>query len=83
MNLESEKEFIKSEIDKLDDAQLVEAIKNLLSLGKAKTYENKLRPFTKEEFLKRNSYSQEAIRDNQLITQEEAQEYFKSKHAQS
>lgn len=80
MNLESEKEFIKSEIDKITDIHLVEAIKNMLAVGKAKIFEHNLQPLTKEEFLQRNQHSQSSIQNNQLIAQEDAQEYFKKKH---
>ncbi len=82
MDIKAEKEFIKSELDKTDDIYLVEAIKNMLAFGKAKKYEQALRPMSKEAFYERNELSRKAIDDNELIGQEDAIAYFKRKNAQ-
>ena len=80
MNLQAEKEYIKRELDKVDDIHLVEAIKNMLAFGKAKKYEQSLHPMNKETFYLRNELSREAIKDNNLISQEEAKSYFSRKY---
>jgi ABC-type ATPase with predicted acetyltransferase domain len=83
MDLRIEKEFIKTEIDKTDDVHIVEAIKNILALGKAKEYENSLRPMSISQFHERNKLSQKSIKKNQLIDQKDAKSFFEKKHAQS
>lgn len=81
MNIKAEKEYIKKEVDKVDDIHLVEAIKNMLAFGKVKKYEQSLYPMSKEMFYKRNELSRKTIEENSLISQEEARSYFTSKHA--
>ena len=80
MNLNAEKEYIKRELDKVDDIHLVEAIKSMLAFGKAKKYEQSLHPMSKEIFYQRNELSRKAITDNDLISQEEARSYFTRKN---
>lgn len=82
MDLQAKKEYLKSELDKVEDADLVEAIKNLLNYGKAKKYERDLYPMSKERFYKRNEISRQAIEENALISQEEAKDYFTRKNAE-
>ncbi len=82
MDLQSKKEYIKSELDKVEDADLLEAIKNLLNFGKSKSYERDLYPMSKERFYKRNEISRKAIEENALISQEEAKAYFTRKNAE-
>ncbi|MEQ8478063.1 hypothetical protein [Fulvivirga sp.] len=81
MALQAEKEYIKSELDKIEDIHLVEAIRNMLDFGKAKRYERSLFPMTRESFYERNALSRKAIEEDQLLTQKEAQAYFAKKHA--
>lgn len=81
MDLKVEKEFIKSELDKIEDIHLVEAIKNLLVHGKTKRYEDSLKPMSKEMFYQRQELSQKAIATGDLIDQTEARAYFKEKNA--
>jgi hypothetical protein len=81
INLQAEKEYIKKELDKVDDIHLVEAIKNMLAFGKVKKYEQSLHPMSKEMLYKRNEVSCKAIEENSLISQSEARSYFTSKHA--
>jgi hypothetical protein len=57
MDLQAEKEFIKRELDKVDDIHLVEAIKNMLTYGRVKKYEQSLHPMSKEFFYMRNEPS--------------------------
>jgi hypothetical protein len=80
MNIQAEKEYIKRELDKVDDIHLVEAIKNILEFGKAKKYEQTLYPMSKETFYMRNELSRKIIKDNSLISQEDAKSYFSGKY---
>jgi len=81
MDLKAEKDYIKTELDKLDDVHLVAAIKNMLDFGKAKIYEQGLHPMSKGAFYERNAISRKAIEEDNLITHQEARAYFKWKHA--
>lgn len=80
MDLRLEKDFIKSELEKVDDVHLVEAIKNMLAYGKSKRYENGLQPMSKEDFLERQKSSRQAIEEDNLISQQEAKAYFNRKN---
>ena len=79
MGLQTEIEHIKSELDKVQDIHLVEAIKNLLAYGKAKRYEAKLEPMSKADFYSRNELSRKSIETGELISQSEAKAYFSNK----
>lgn len=81
MDLRIEKEYIKSELDKVEDIHLVEAIKNMLAYGKANRYEKRLQPMSKESFYERHQLSRKAIEEDNLISQEEAKAYFARKNA--
>ena len=81
MNLQEEKEYIKAELDNVNDVDLVVAIKKMIQFGKTKTYEQKLHPMPKEVFYERNKLSRKAIENDNLISQEEAKEYFNRKNA--
>jgi len=80
MDLQTEKDLIKSEIDKVEDAHLVKAIKNMLAFGMSKKHEKGLYPMSKSAFYARNQESRKAIEENQLISQAEAKSYFIRKH---
>lgn len=79
VDLQTEIEHIKAELDQVQDAHLVEAIKSLLAYGRSKQYEKKLEPMTKEEFYARNSVSRKSIESGDLISQSEAKAYFSNK----
>ena len=81
MDLRLEKEYIKSELDKVEDIHLVEAIKNMLAYGKSKRYERALQPMSKEDFYQRQELSWKAIEEDNLISQKEARAYFVRKNA--
>ena len=81
MDLKAEKEYIKAELDKVEDIHLVEAIKNLLAYGRYKKYEQGLHPMSKDTFYQRNNLSRKDIENSDLINQEDARSYFKKKHA--
>ncbi|MEQ9229991.1 MAG: hypothetical protein RIF46_04865 [Cyclobacteriaceae bacterium] len=80
MDIQAEKELIKSELDKVDDIHLVEAIKNILAFGMAKRFEQNLKPMSEEAFYKRNEESQKAIKENKLVSQSDAKLFFERKH---
>ena len=80
MRIKSEIEHIKSELDKVEDIHLIEAIKNLLAYGKAKRYESQLEPMSEDEFYARNERSRKSIEQGDLISQSEAKAYFSRKH---
>jgi hypothetical protein len=79
MRLRTEIEHIKSELDKVKDVHLIEAIKNLLAYGKVKRYETKLEPMSKADFYSRNELSRKSIETNDLVSQSEAKAYFSNK----
>jgi len=79
MKLRTEIEHIKSELDKVQDVHLVEAIKNLLEYGKAKRYETKLEPMSKADFYLRNKISRKSIETGDLINQSDAKAFFSNK----
>lgn len=81
MDIQAEKEFIKMELDKVDDIHLVEAIKSILAFGKSRSQGTSLRQMTKEEFLQRDEASQKSIDEGDLISQEDARLFFAKKHA--
>ncbi|GAB5524680.1 MAG: hypothetical protein Roseis2KO_25520 [Roseivirga sp.] len=81
MDLQVEKEFIKTELDKVDDVHLIEAIKSILAFGKSKSEHGHFRPMTKDEFLQRDQISQKSIDEDDLISQEDARLYFSKKYA--
>lgn len=80
MDLSAEKEYIKSELDKVEDIHLVAAIKNMLAYGKAKRYEESIRPMTPEMFYERQELSRKAVEENNLITHSEAKAFFAKKN---
>ncbi|SMO36679.1 hypothetical protein [Gracilimonas mengyeensis] len=82
MDLQTEKDFIKAELDKVDDIHLVKAIKHILASGTAKNYEHSKNPMSKETFYKRNEISRQGIEEDALISQEEAKQYFVRKNDQ-
>ena len=53
MNLHAEKERIKDELDNINDAHLIKAIRELLNYAKESTEERLLKPFTKQQLVKR------------------------------
>lgn len=82
MDLKTEKERIKTELDKIEDVHLIRAIKSMIAYGNSKSYEKYLHPMSKESFYKRNEESRKAIEQGDLISQEEAKRYFIQKNEQ-
>lgn len=80
MDINSEKESLKKELDLVDDIQLLEAIRKMIDYAKSKSF--KAYPsMTEEEYFNRITESRKAIEEGKLITQEEAKEYFRKKNA--
>jgi hypothetical protein len=80
MDIQAEKDYIKRELDKMDDIHLVDAIKSMVVFGKTRIYERNIQPMTNEAFYERNKVSRKAIEENNLITQQAAKDYFAKKH---
>jgi hypothetical protein len=62
MNLNAEKERIKNEIDATNDEHLLKAIKEMLGYAKAKNEDRYLKPFTKQQLIKRAINSEKDIK---------------------
>jgi len=80
MDLKQEIEFIKQQLDEVEDEKLLNIIREVLAYGKMKS--KSLKPFTEEEYLKRHDESVKAIQSGNLIAQEEVVDYFKRKKEQ-
>lgn len=80
MDINSEKESLKKELDQVEDIQLLEAIRKMIDYGKSKTLKS-YPPMTEDEYFERIKESRKSIEEGKLITQEEAKEYFKKKNA--
>ncbi|MFM9839110.1 MAG: hypothetical protein ACKVOQ_12645 [Cyclobacteriaceae bacterium] len=80
MDIQADKAYIKRELDKTNDIHLVGAIKSIVAFGKTKSYQQGMQPMTKEDFYERNALSRKAIEENDLISQQEARDYFAKKH---
>jgi len=61
MNLTLQKQKIKAEIDEVTDEHLIRAIKELLTYAKTSNEERYLKPFTKQQLVKRALASQKDI----------------------
>jgi hypothetical protein len=53
MNLQIEKQRIKNELDDINDVRLIKAISELLNYAKQSAEERFLKPFTKQQLIKR------------------------------
>ena len=61
MTIETKKKFIKSQIDELNDASLLDVIKNLLQYAANNDYESSLKPMTRAELIRRAKISNQNI----------------------
>lgn len=68
MNLHSEKEKIKTEIDNINDKHLLRAIKEMLGYAKASKEERLLKPFTKQQVIKRALVSEKDIKSGRTTS---------------
>ncbi|MBO6659477.1 MAG: hypothetical protein JJ909_18980 [Roseivirga sp.] len=75
MDIEHTRAYIKLALDKIEDEDLLQSIKNILDSAST-------RPLSQDEFYLRNKISRKAIESDTLLAQEEAMEYFKKKYEQ-
>ncbi|PWL28511.1 hypothetical protein [uncultured Roseivirga sp.] len=75
MDIEHTRAYIKLALDKIEDEDLLQSIKNILDSASSQ-------PFSQDEFYLRNKISRKAIESDTLLAQEEAMEYFKKKYEQ-
>ena len=68
MNLLLEKQLIKTEIDSVNDEHLIRAIKEMLSYAKTNKEERFLKPFTKQQFIKRALTSEKDIKNGRTTS---------------
>ena len=68
MNLIIEKQQIKTEIDLVNDEHLIRAIKEMLSYAKANKEERFLKPFTKQQLIKRALASEKDIKNGRTTS---------------
>ena len=61
MNLNAEKKQIKEDIDDVNDAHLLRAIKEMLTYAKTANEERYIKPFTKQQVVKRALTSEKDI----------------------
>jgi len=61
MNLQIEKQRLKNELDDINDVRLIKAISELLNYAKQSTEERFLKPFTKQQLMKRALASEKDI----------------------
>jgi hypothetical protein len=65
MNLSQEKQWIKDEIDKIEDESLLSALRNILDFARKK--ENPLGPLTAEDLRRRALESEEDIKNGRVM----------------
>jgi hypothetical protein len=78
MDITTEKERIKSEIDAVTDERLIRAIKEMLSYAKANNKERYLRPFTKKQLVKRALASEQDIKNGKTTSLKDLRKQVKS-----
>ena len=71
MNLQAEINWIKSELDSLQDVSIVNKLKEIIRNAKIKRYEASLKPMTQEELIRRAEKSEADIKAGRLTTIEE------------
>ena len=62
MNITTEINKIKHDLEELHDEKLIEAVKKLLNFARKRIYESELKPMTTEEYLKRAMVSEDDIK---------------------
>jgi hypothetical protein len=71
MNIQAEINWIKSELDSLQDVSLLQKFKDMLSAAKAKRYEANLKPMTQKELIERTLKSEAEIKAGKYTTIED------------
>lgn len=62
MDLQAEINWIKSELDSVQDVSLLKKLKDLLNKAKVKRYEASLKPMTQDELIARARQSEEDLK---------------------
>ena len=63
MNLRTEKNLLKKELDKIEDEHLIKAIKELLKYASVRAEDRVLKPFTSKQLVKRAKISEKNIKE--------------------
>ena len=66
MNIQAEINWIKAELDSVQDINLLQTLKDMLSAAKAKKYEASLKPMTQKELIARAKKSELDIKAGRL-----------------
>lgn len=78
MNLQAEKNWIKSELDKINDESLIQTFKNLLDFARKKSYKVKVEPMSLDEFYKRIEDAENDIKKGRTKTHAEVKKIINS-----
>ncbi|MFM7021768.1 MAG: hypothetical protein ACKOXB_02235 [Flavobacteriales bacterium] len=68
MNVQAEINWIKSELDSVQDVSLLQKLKDMLSAAKAKRYEANLKPMSQKELIDRAKKSEADIKAGRLTS---------------
>ena len=80
MNIQAEKKWIKSELDKVNDELLIRAFKNLLNFARKKNKEvAPLKPMSMKEYYAMIKESEKDIKAGQVHLHEDVVKYYKKK----
>ena len=71
MDLQAEINLIKSELDSIQDVNLIQKLKDLIRNSKVKRYEASLKPMTQEELIERALKSEADIKADRLTSIED------------
>jgi hypothetical protein len=78
MDLQAEKNWIKSELDKINDKSLIQTFKSLLDFARKKNYTVKHEPMSLDEFYKRIEESENDIKKGKTKTHAEVKKVINS-----
>ncbi len=76
MDLQAEINWIKSELDSVQDVSLLKKLKDLLNKAKVKRYEASLKPMTQDELIARARQSEEDIKAGRVTSIEDLEKEF-------
>ncbi len=71
MNIQAEINWIKTELDSVQDVSLLQQLKDIISKAKAKRYEATLKPMTQKELIDRALKSEADIKAGRLTSIED------------
>ena len=66
MNIKSEINSIKIQLEELNDEYIIAAIKRLLNEARSEAYRSKLKPMTQEQLVARALQAEDDIKNNRL-----------------